>query len=264
SGSAHVALGGQLARLAHARVTILGYGLRAESLQQHLQEAKEKLGSGLASLDIRTTPDSLATAVALESERQPYDLVVLDFPPEEGVTLAKQALQSGDHHVLLAPRATVAQTPTRALICVTGGEPGKQDVLFAGRLVRHLGAEATLLSVIPGAKSDPGLRARAERFLASGVRTLDLLGVPAKTVIGSGPVHDEIIQQMQAGGHDLLVLGAPLADRDGRVSLSGVVGQVLNEATGYPVLIVRSHYPASPAPQLRLAGRINIVEEIIP
>ncbi|MGH2521537.1 MAG: ABC transporter ATP-binding protein, partial [Anaerolineales bacterium] len=42
SGSAHVALGGQLARLAHARVTILGYGLRAESLQQHLQEAKEK------------------------------------------------------------------------------------------------------------------------------------------------------------------------------------------------------------------------------
>src|SRR5262249_26663145 len=58
---AAVALAGQIARLAHARVTVLGVGgegagrgWETERVEGSIQEAKESLGSGLAALDART------------------------------------------------------------------------------------------------------------------------------------------------------------------------------------------------------------------
>ncbi len=230
-------LGGQMAQLAHARLTMLGYGASPDTLQHHLQTAKEKLGSGLAGLEIRSNPAPLAQAVLAEVERQPYDLVVLGFQRQENVELAEQILQMGEHHLLLVSQPQPA--PARALICVASGEPGKADVLFAGRLVRHVGAEATLLSVLSAEENETPARGRTERFLAGGVRTLQLLGVPARAAIRSGPVRDEITREVTAGGYDLLVLGAPLAARDGKISLTGVVSQVLN-VINRPVLIVRS------------------------
>src|SRR5215218_10373375 len=79
-------LGGRIARLANARTTILGYnrdGRRTEDslLQQHLQAAKEKIGSGLPALDVRAAAESPAQAALREVERQPYDLVVLGSDP---------------------------------------------------------------------------------------------------------------------------------------------------------------------------------------
>lgn len=230
-------LGGQIARLAHARITLLGYGQKPELLQQHLQVAKEQLGSGLAALETRTTTNPLGEAVAQEVERQHYDLVILGFQRQDSIELAEQILQSGEHHLLLVSHPQ--PTPARALICVTSGEPGKEDVLFAGRLVRHVGAEATLLSVLPEESSPSTIRSRTERFLAGGVRTLELLGVPAQVAIRSGPVRDEITNEVTTGNYDLLVMGAPLSSRDGKISLAGVVGQILN-VINRPVLIVRS------------------------
>ncbi len=233
-----LSLGGQIARLAHARITLLGYGQNPETLERHLREAREQLGSGLAALETHATPDPLAEAIAREVECRPYDLVILGFQRQESVELAEQILQSGEHHLLLVSQPQ--PTPTHALICVASGEPGKNDVLFAGRLVRHVGAEATLLSVLPGEEeSQPLARSRAERFLAGGVRTLELLGVPARTTIRTGSVRDEITNEVTTGGYDLLVMGAPLPQRDGRVPLNGIVGQILN-VINRPVLIVRS------------------------
>ena len=149
-GSAHAQaaldLGGQIARLAHARTVLLGYGLKGEALQRHLQVAKEQLGSGLAALEARAALDPLAEAVKREVEREPCDLVVLGVSGREDQTLAEQVFQAGEHNLLLVSHSPPALN--RALICVTSGEPGKDDVLFAGRLMRHLGAEVTLLSVL--------------------------------------------------------------------------------------------------------------------
>lgn len=236
---AALALGGQIARLAHARVTLLGYGQKPEILQQSIRAAKEQLGSGLALLETRLTSDPLGEAITKEVERQPYDMVILGFHRQEHVDLAEQILQSGDHHLLLVTHPQ--PTPARALICVASGEPGKSDVLFAGRLVRHVGAEATLLTVLPDdpAGNPIALRHRVERFLEGGVRTLELLGVPAQTAIRTGPIQEQITNEIINGSYDLLVLGAPLAQRDGKVSLNGVVGQILN-VINRPVLIVRS------------------------
>lgn len=234
---AALALGGQLARLAHARAVVLGYGLQGEAMQRHLQQAKETLGSGLAALDVRSTDDPPARAVQRETERQPYDLIIMGFGQANSLELAESMLQSGEHNLLLAPRAQDA--PTHALIAVTTGEPGKDDILFAGRLVRHVGAQATLMSVVEQA-DDPAARQRAERFLADGIRSLEILGVPAQTAVRSGVVSKAIAHELAANDYDLLVLGTPLADREGRISLKGVVGQVMSEAIPCATLLVRS------------------------
>ena len=248
-------LGGQIARLAHARVTILSYGLEASKYESHLQEAKEKLGSGLAHLEVRSTPHPPDVAVAQEVERQPYDLVILGVGGQASanhVAMAEKILRLGDHHLLFVPGEHAE--PGHALVCVMSGEPGKEDVLFAGRFLRHLGAHATLMSVIaPG--SDGELHDRAERFLAGGIRTLELLRVPAETIIREGSVHDEIVHQMKEGEHDLLILGAPLPHGGDKVSLEGVVGQIIKEMTTHPVLIVHSRYVAANMRRLIGDGR---------
>lgn len=235
---AALSLGGQIARLAHARVTLLGYGQPAANLQSHLQTTKEQLGSSLASLQVKLASGSLVEAIAQEVRRHPFDLVVSGSQRrEEYVTLAEQILQAGEHHLLLVPDRQ--SLPARVLICVASGEPGKEDVLFAGRLVRHLGAEATLLAVLTEEDNQTKAMSRVERFLTSGVRTLELLGVPAQTAIRSGPVRQEISNEMSSGGYDLLVIGAPLPNSDGRISLRGIVGQLV-QVINRPILIVHS------------------------
>jgi len=153
--------------------------------------------------------------------------------------LSERLLRAGDHNLLLVPGA--GPVPARALICVTVGEPAKEDVLFAGRLVRHLGACATILTVLPD-KGDAHAVRQAERFLAAGARTLSLLGVAAESSIRYGPVRHEILSEMREGQHGLLVLGAPLSARRSRVNLNGVIGGLLDEVNDRPVLIVRPHY----------------------
>jgi hypothetical protein len=62
-------------------------------------------------------------------------------------------------------------------------------------------------------------------------------------VIRSGAVKEEIDAQMKAGEHDLLILGAPLAERRNKVVLEGVVAQIAREVETHPVLIVRHATP---------------------
>lgn len=164
------------------------------------------------------------------------DLVIAGAAGNQAVDLAERLLMPGSHHVMIVPAAAAA--PRRALVCVAAGEPGKTDVLFAGRLLRHLGAEATVLYVQQEAEPAEA-RARAERFLAASVRTLATAGVPATDRVRSGPVAQAIATEVASGPYDLVVVGAPLPAADGRIALGSVVGHLLRAAQ-CPVLIVRS------------------------
>ncbi|OQY93382.1 MAG: hypothetical protein B6D39_03035 [Anaerolineae bacterium UTCFX2] len=243
---AALALGGQIARLAHARVTLLGVGPNGQAMENHLQEARKQLGSGLAALEVQTSNSPIAAAVATATEQAPYDLVIIGLSLQENLALAEQVLQAGDFHLLLVPSPQPA--PTQTLICATSGEPGKEDVLFAGRLVRHLGAEATLLCVLPVAAKTPGRLEQTQRFLDGGVQSLSILGVPAKTIIRNGSATPEILDEVKNKGYDLLVMGAPLARQSSEIKLDGVVGEVLTSLTDKAVLIVRSHLIQSKNP----------------
>jgi sulfate/thiosulfate transport system ATP-binding protein len=231
-------MGAQVARLAHARVMVVGHGTAGAPTEDRLAQAREWIGSGLAAVETLASPDPPAEAVALEASRQHYDLVVHAMPARDRVEFSEVLLQAGDHNLLLVPGAR--PVPTRALICVAVGEPGKEDVLFTGRIMRHLGAEATILTVLHDRNEALSVR-QAERFLAAGTRTLSLLGVTARSSIRYGLVRHEILSELQEGNYDLLVLGAPLLGRRRRVSLSGVIGSLLETVNDRPVLIVRPH-----------------------
>jgi sulfate/thiosulfate transport system ATP-binding protein len=242
-----VAVGGAIARLSHARVTLLGVGREAGEGDRALRDARERLGPGLAALELRSVPDAVPGAVGFEVERGgPYDLVVTNWGRERKIEVLQALLETGEHHLLLvrAPRPA----PQRVLICVAVGEPGKEDVQFAARLIRHLGATGTLLSVLPPEVQDPVELERAERFLAAGARSTELLGVAAKTRVRRGGIRGEIAAEMASGSYDMLVVGAPLTPREGRIRLSGVVAGLLEETGNVPVLIVRSPYTAPSAP----------------
>jgi sulfate/thiosulfate transport system ATP-binding protein len=257
---AALAVAAQIARVAHARVLLLGYGQESDELQRHLQEARERLAGGLVAVETRFAPGPPGPAVAREAERQPYDLAVLGTGPHANISLVESVLQSGEHHLLLIPAG--GPNPARVLISVASGEPGKEDVLFAGRLVRHLDAHATLLAVLPAWTNGDFARARAERFLDNGVRSLALLGVPAATALRYGAIHEEIVAEMESGQHDLLVVGAPLPRRDGTLALAGVVREILDDQLQHPILIVRSL--AAGRPDSRIGGlRTTMTKEVV-
>ncbi|HEX5717668.1 MAG TPA: ATP-binding cassette domain-containing protein [Thermoanaerobaculia bacterium] len=245
SGSkATLGLGGELARLAHAQVTVLETGSEpGEAAERRSQEVRERLGSGLAALETRSTREVMAEAVEREAERQTCDLVILTPPLREGLETAERVLGAGQHHLLIVPEAHAGQVPSRVLICVAVGEPGKEDVSFAGRLARHLGAEATILTVLREEEKGTPSEPHAERFLTRSTRTLWRLGVKASTRMRYGNVRDEILAELAEGRHNLLVLGTPLPGRGGELSLGGLVEKLLPLPllAELPVLIVRSH-----------------------
>jgi hypothetical protein len=235
---AAVELGGGIAKRAHARVSVLACDSEDGWVRQGLQALREGARAGLAALETRNADDPLLESILDEATRRHFDLIVQGMPSREGYAALERQLEVGDHHVLLVP--SPCPLPENALICVAVGEPGKEDVRFAGQLARHVGASATIACVLPeGAPID--LEKSAARFLAAGERTLALLDVPSRAVVRRGPVREPILDELRSGLPDLLVLGAPLPNRRGVLSLDGFVGDLLDAIYDRPVLIVRSH-----------------------
>ncbi|HET9299733.1 MAG TPA: ATP-binding cassette domain-containing protein [Candidatus Polarisedimenticolaceae bacterium] len=239
-GSSHAAVGidvgGRLARLAQARVRVLRYAHRDGPATQYLEEVEARLGNGLAQLTLDAVPADLDQAVREEAENRPYDLLVAGAPAGDAVDTVQAALAVGAHHVLFVPGP--AGVPRRVLLALALGEPGKVDAAFTGRLCRHLAAEVTVLAVLPPIpEGDPEVRG-AERYLAAAARTLISAGCKAATRIRFGQAEEEIRAELQEGGHEMLVLGAPRFSTSGARRLTGIVAHLVEQAS-QPVLVVR-------------------------
>lgn len=235
-----ITVGGHMARMAHAKVTMLGVGDDQAKLENHLLEARKQIGSGMASLEVQASNKSFSSAINQAIEQQHYDLLIFGWRPAAGYGQLDQALSMGDHHLFLATQPVARLN--KALICLASGEPGKDTVLFAGRLLRHMGADATLLTAVPDDVPKAFPQSRIDRFLKNGQQSLARFGVPAKTTIKTGGLLSAVQEEMQNEYYDLVVLGAPLPDRHGQIDLSGAVGSILSSTEGCSFLIVRSHY----------------------
>jgi sulfate transport system ATP-binding protein len=129
--------------------------------------------------------------------------------------------------------------PQRLLVCVAVGEPGKADIWFAERLAWRLEASVTVLTVLPGddgGEPPPHVR----RFLDAALRTVSARGVPAMAKVRSGSARREILAELAEGGHDLLVVGAPLPDAGAPPRLDGLVARLLSVPLPCPLLVVRA------------------------
>jgi hypothetical protein len=65
-------------------------------------------------------------------------------------------------------------------------------------------------------------------------------GVDARPLVRSGDAHDEVLAELNAGGYDALVVGAPFPARERAPTLAGLAGRLLQEARSHTVLVVRS------------------------
>ena len=241
-----ITMGGYMARMANARVMMLGIGEDQTKVENHLVEARKQIGSGMASLQVQASSKSFSSAIANAVSQQHYDMLIFGWRPTAGNGQLEQAMRSGEHHLFLATQPLARLS--RALICLASGEPGKDTVLFAGRLLRHMGAEANLMTAVADSLKSTGNKrgdfsqSRIDRFLRDGQKSLSQFGVAAKTTIKEGGLLTAVQDELAKEPYDLIVLGAPLPDRQGQVDFSGVIGTILSTVENCAFLIIRSHY----------------------
>jgi sulfate transport system ATP-binding protein len=219
SAVAHAA---RLAELADARLTVL-------------------VADGTASVsgvETRKLVGTFDEAVAREAERDPVDLVILSPTREDAPHVVSRAMRASEHHVLVA-RAGVADFD-RALLCVAGGEQGKVDILFAGRLLRHVGVEVTVLMIVTGDEPDAVADAQAERFVAAGAKTLVSAGIKTRTAVRHGDPGVRIEEEAIGGAYDLIVVGSPPLRSEASAPFGGLVGRLLSSPSMPSILVVRS------------------------
>ena len=248
---AAVALGGQLARLAHARVTVLGHprpgrrcrravagGIRPRGAGGRRSPRRaggaggrrargaaaggaRDLGSGLAALETRATAELPAEAVAEEMRASQPTWWCCGCRARDGVDLAERPAGRRQHHLLLLTPAARGPVPSAGADLRRGRRAGQggRAPSPAGWL-RHLGAEVTILTVLP----------RARRAAARTVRRRALPGRqrPHPRAAGGAGQHPHPPRRRRArrstpsgaeGEHDLLVVGAPLPGAGGHIDL---------------------------------------------
>jgi sulfate transport system ATP-binding protein len=235
AAAAVVKLGEELARSIHARVSIVTEG-------GYRRELGPGVAGGAASGIPDSGPDPALSGLSVRfadgpgaSSSDSYDVVMV--PAGTRVRDTERLLASGEHHLMVVPPG--AALPTRFLICVAVGEPGKEDVLFASRLLRQLGAQATVLTVLERGATEE-VPEHVARFLERSAILLQGAGAAASTLVRRGPALREIRAELAEGKHDLLVLGAPFPSIGSPTSLGGLVADVLEEPPPCPVLIVRA------------------------
>lgn len=182
-----------------------------------------------------------ATELLLESQEGLYELLIMGRQPESPLPaagglndLARQVLMTVEIPVLLVP--TARPKIERLLICTAGGEPGKSDVHFGGRLARRSGAQVTVLHVRPAALSPAGQK-RAEQHILNAQRSLEALGVSSQTKMVVGAPVEKIVHEAEAGDYDLVVIGAPAPRVPYQLLWRDFAGQVVS-ASPRPVLVV--------------------------
>lgn len=217
-----IALAVRLAERADARLTVLvGDG-----------------GERISGVETRRLVGTLDEAVAREAERDPVDLVVLAPSRDAAPGVVSRAMRASDHHVLVVREGSAPLK--RALLCVAGGEQGKVDILFAGRLLRHIGAEVTVFIVVPGEGPDEVADAQAERFVEAGAKTLASSGITAFTAVRHGDAATRIEEEAATGVYGLIVVGSPPLRADTSAPLGGLVARLLSSPDVPSVLVVRS------------------------
>jgi sulfate transport system ATP-binding protein len=192
----------------------------------------------VSGVETRRLVGTLDEAVAREAERDPIDLVILSPTRDNAPQVVARAMRASEHHVLVVREGFAPFE--RALLCVAGGEQGKVDILFAGRLLRHIGAEVTVLIVVPGEGPDAGASAQAERFVAAGAKTLASSGIKARTALRHGDAAARIEEEAKSGVYGLIVVGSPPLRSDASAPLGGLVGRLLSSPSVPSVLVVRS------------------------
>lgn len=208
--------------------------------------------------------------------RLPADLVVLGrgvVNGHRGRTMERMVRHLDVPALVIGGRAQ--ERPRRILAAVDDAAIGQSVARWAGILARQLGAELILLHVLsqsllsyqPSDLADPQFSrdprfswsARCHRFTSAWLQGLlrraAPSGVTGRTEVAVGQPGPAIMEQADALGADLLVLGRNGTDAVGATEI-GAATRILLRGSSVPVLIV----PAEPARNRRPAAGADRAE----
>ena len=163
----------------NAKVSLLAVAGSADGVEPLRAALTERTVAGnLPDAEAVVRRGDPAAEIAAEQRQSLYDFTLFQFPAGGHVEVLMELLES-----LAAPLLVAQGEPAsfrRILICTAVGEPGKADVRVGGWLARRLGAEVTLLHVLPeGAGAAPWVNAH----LNAGLATLRALEVPGRSTL---------------------------------------------------------------------------------
>jgi nucleotide-binding universal stress UspA family protein len=242
----------------HGRIVVMGVAEKPneeDRARRGLSEAAQALSGKFPNLKTCFRTGNAADRILEELESAAHGMVVLGYQGRHGParsmgSTAERLVMFSRVPVLIVPEPRPALK--KILICMASGITGRSDVIFAGRLAGHAGAEATLLHVSEGTHgTDPAsragsgaddyLRRLATERLARGSLTLKLMGVKAEMKVRHGLPHEKILEEAGSGDYDLVAVGAPESPRWRGTERRVIIDTLLQEWRR-PVLIV-------PAPQ---------------
>jgi sulfate transport system ATP-binding protein len=189
----------------NAKVCLLAVTADADGVEPLRAALSERAAAaGIADAETLVRRGDASDEIIAEQRQSLYDFTLLQFPGGRSVETLVDLLESLPTPLLVAQGEP--ETFRRILICTAVGEPGKADVRVGGWLARRLGAEATLLHVLPAGAAAPAPWVSAH--LNAGLATLRALEVASHSTIRMArtPVQG-ILDETRDGGYDLVVLG---------------------------------------------------------
>lgn len=136
------------------------------------------------------------------------------------------------------------------LATTDGLEHAWEAITFTAQLATQAGAQVTVLGVAEQSERDGPIR----RAVADASRLLQERGIEHRTKLRHGYPAEQILQEVEQDGYDLLVMGARGRSRLTRFLLGSVSFQVL-EHTPIPLLIVRQARPQIRKILVAIGGR---------
>jgi sulfate transport system ATP-binding protein len=217
-----------------ARISVLGVTENADGVEPlRASLAERALAGGLPDTEAVVRRGDAAGELADEQRQSLYDFVILHHAP------GGEEILGGLLDGLATPLLAVQGEPeafSRILICTAVGEPGKADVRVGGWLARRLGAEVTLLHVLPEGGTGPAPWVKAH--LDAGLATLRALEVPGRSALRPArSATAGILAEATEGGYDLIVLGRHARRPGERSRRHDFTFQILADS-GKSVLIV--------------------------
>lgn len=243
SGTLAADMGSLLAQATHGPATLLQVVSRPELVAQaraELENVRRTYATRVPNLDVRVRVGTSATEILLEAQEGHFEVIALGqvSQSETGYrglgSTSRQVLEQAEVPVLLAQAARTQFK--NIVICTRGGEPGKTDVVFGGRVARRADANATVLYV-QTPQTTPEEQKRAARHLLHAEASLSLQGVHCKMKIMDGGIIESIISQAQADDADLIVIGAQAPRGRPRLRWQNLATQLVG-STARPVLVV--------------------------
>jgi ABC-type Fe3+/spermidine/putrescine transport system ATPase subunit/nucleotide-binding universal stress UspA family protein len=240
-----------LARVTGGPLTVLASAEDKADAEQFIAFAREALSPHVSNVKYQARAGRTTDEILRQLKEGAFELLLLAEPrkasPRTDASFRELLRRSTVPTLVVKAERTLIR---KILFCTAGGEPGKRDIIFGGRLARRAGATTTLLYVDPIAPPSPVQipqmtlaqpTARMPRpwitsHLEEGANTLRNQGIHVEIKERKGHVVEEIIKETVVGDHDLVVVGRHL-EGSPRAGGTDLASEILQRAK-CPVLVV--------------------------